>query len=148
MSAKPIILVVDDQAANVKLLEQLLSLSGFEVVTASSGKEALDRLDAANPDIVLLDVVMPKMSGYEVCRAIRANEATQLLPVVMVTRSIRRRSGSRESRRAPTISSRSRSTSRSCSRGCDRCFAFAPSIGRWRTRPRSSPNGTSGSSSA
>src|SRR5204862_3698312 len=85
VSAKPRILVVDDQPANVKLLEQLLSLSGYEVVTALSGEEALQKLVAAMPDLVLLDVVMPKMSGYQVCRAIRENEATQLLPVVMVT---------------------------------------------------------------
>jgi adenylate cyclase len=83
LSAK--ILVVDDQPVNVKLLEQLLTLSGYEVVTAASGQEALDKVDGANPDLVLLDVVMPKMSGYEVCRALRAKRETQLLPIVMVT---------------------------------------------------------------
>lgn len=83
MSAR--ILVVDDQPANVKLLEQLLTMSGYEVVTASSGQEALEKVDASNPDLVLLDVVMPKMSGYEVCRAIREKRATQLLPIVMIT---------------------------------------------------------------
>ena len=81
----PRILVVDDVPQNVKLLEQLLMLSGYEVVTASSGAEALQKVASANPDLVLLDVVMPNMSGYEVCRAIRSNPATQLLPVVMVT---------------------------------------------------------------
>ena len=79
------ILVVDDVAANVKLLEQLLSLSGYEVLTASSGAEGLAKIASGSPDLVLLDVVMPQMSGYEVCRAIRANAATALLPVVMVT---------------------------------------------------------------
>jgi adenylate cyclase len=83
MSAK--ILVVDDQAANVKLLDQLLSSSGYQVATATSGPDALAKIAAEKPDLVLLDVVMPKMSGYDVCRAIRANPATQLLPVVMVT---------------------------------------------------------------
>ena len=85
MSGKPRILVVDDNAQNVKLLEQLLKGSGFEPVSAMSGAEALEKLASAKPDLVLLDVVMPNMSGYEVCRAIRANEATMLLPVVMVT---------------------------------------------------------------
>jgi adenylate cyclase len=79
------ILVVDDVAANVRLLEQLLSLSGYEVSTASSGAEGLAKIASDNPDLVLLDVVMPQMSGYQVCRSIRANPATQLLPVVMVT---------------------------------------------------------------
>ncbi len=79
------ILVIDDVAQNVKLLEQLLSLSGYEVLTASSGVEGLAKLASGNPDLVLLDVVMPQMSGYEVCRAIRADPATVLLPVVMVT---------------------------------------------------------------
>ena len=83
MNAK--VLVVDDQPANVKLLEQLLTMSGYRVATASSGPEALAKLPAENPDIVLLDVVMPQMSGYEVCRAIRANPGTELLPIVMVT---------------------------------------------------------------
>jgi len=79
------VLVVDDQPANVKLLEQLLTLSGYSVSTALSGAEGLQRIAERKPDLVLLDVVMPGMSGYEVCRAIRANAQTQLLPVVMVT---------------------------------------------------------------
>jgi class 3 adenylate cyclase len=85
MSAKPKILVVDDQPANVKLLAQLLSANDFDVVTAGSGGEGLDKVAAEKPDLVLLDVVMPGMSGYEACRAIRADPATGLLPVVMVT---------------------------------------------------------------
>ena len=79
------ILVVDDQPANVKLLEQLLTLSGYQVSTALSGAEGLAKVAHDKPDLVLLDVVMPGMSGYEVCRAIRTDPATELLPVVMVT---------------------------------------------------------------
>ncbi len=85
MTAKARILVVDDRPQNVKLLEQLLSLSGYEVITAMSGAEALAKLEASAADLVLLDVVMPEMSGYDVCRAIRAATSTALLPVVMVT---------------------------------------------------------------
>jgi class 3 adenylate cyclase/CheY-like chemotaxis protein len=85
MSEKARILVVDDTAANVRLLEQVLLLAGYEVVTAASGEEGLAKVVFARPDLVLLDVVMPEMSGYEVCRALRANPATALLPVVMVT---------------------------------------------------------------
>ena len=85
MSAAARIIVIDDVPQNVKLLEQLLSLSGYDVLTASSGAEGLAKIASGNPDLVLLDVVMPQMSGYEVCRSIRANPASALLPVVMVT---------------------------------------------------------------
>lgn len=83
MTAK--ILVVDDVAMNVKLLAELLSVKGYQTVTASSGAEALARLASDRPDMVLLDVMMPGMSGYEVCAAIRADPAHAMLPVVLVT---------------------------------------------------------------
>jgi class 3 adenylate cyclase len=79
------ILVVDDTPANVKLLADLLTAKGYSVTTAASGAEALAKVDAERLDLVLLDVVMPSMSGYEVCQRIRANPATGILPVVMVT---------------------------------------------------------------
>ncbi len=79
------ILVVDDTPKNVKLLADLLTVKGYAVVTAASGREALAQVEAERPDLVLLDVVMPEMSGYEVCRKIRENPATGILPVVMVT---------------------------------------------------------------
>jgi adenylate cyclase len=79
------ILVVDDTPLNVKLLADLLRVKGFVVDTAASGPEALDRIAADRPDLVLLDVMMPEMSGYEVCARIRANPQTARLPVVMVT---------------------------------------------------------------
>ena len=83
MTAK--ILVVDDTALNVKLLADLLGAKGYRTVTAASGLEALARLEADKPDLVLLDVMMPGMSGYEVCEAIRANPAHAMLPIVLVT---------------------------------------------------------------
>jgi len=79
------ILVVDDTPKNVKLLADLLSAKGYAVATASSGAEALAKVEAEKPDLVLLDVVMPEMSGYEVCRKIRENPKAGILPVVMVT---------------------------------------------------------------
>lgn len=78
-------LVVDDTPRNVKLLEQVLTASGYEVSTAASGPEALRLLEEATPDLVLLDIVMPGMNGYEVCEKIRENPETSLLPVVLVT---------------------------------------------------------------
>jgi class 3 adenylate cyclase len=83
--ATPKSLVVDDTPLNVKLLADLLSVKGYEVRTAQNGEEALAKLAEDVPDIVLLDVMMPGLSGYDVCRRIRANASTALLPVVMVT---------------------------------------------------------------
>lgn len=79
------VLVVDDIPANVKLLEAKLGAEYFDVVTASSGEQALALIDKEMPDIVLLDVMMPGMDGFEVCRRIKANGVTAHLPVVMVT---------------------------------------------------------------
>ena len=79
------ILVVDDTPLNVKLLEDVLTVKGYEVFTAASGQEALAKIRGGSPDLVLLDVMMPGMNGYEVCRAIREDARTALLPVVMVT---------------------------------------------------------------
>jgi len=79
------VLVVDDTAANLKLLEDLLGFHGYEVDVAESGEEALAAIKRDPPDVVLLDVVMPGLSGYDVCLAIRADPALAMLPVVMVT---------------------------------------------------------------
>src|SRR5215813_168394 len=79
------VLVVDDVPANVKLMEARLSAEYFDVVTALSGQEALAVCERAECDIVLLDVMMPDMDGFEVCRRIKANPSTHHLPVVMVT---------------------------------------------------------------
>lgn len=79
------ILVVDDISANVKLLEARLTAEYFDVVTAMSGPEALELCRAAQCDLVLLDVMMPEMDGFEVCRRLKAEPATHHIPVVMVT---------------------------------------------------------------
>ena len=79
------ILIVDDLPANVRLLAGILKVAGYEVITATDGPEALVQVEATAPDVVLLDVMMPGMDGFEVCRRIRAQPASALLPVVMVT---------------------------------------------------------------
>src|SRR6201747_3028379 len=83
MSAR--ILVVDDVPANFKLLEARLSAEYFDVVTASNGAQALEICARAECDIILLDVMMPDMDGFEVCRRLKSNPATHYIPVVMVT---------------------------------------------------------------
>src|ERR1700737_1447569 len=83
MSAR--VLVVDDVDVNVRLLEAKLSSEYFTVVTASSGEEALRLAHSEHPDIILLDVMMPEMDGFEVCRRLKADPLTDEIPVVMVT---------------------------------------------------------------
>jgi two-component system cell cycle response regulator len=79
------VLVVDDIPANVKLLEARLTAEYFEVLTATNGAEALQIVDSHLPDIILLDVMMPGMDGFEVCRRIKADPRAQHIPIVMVT---------------------------------------------------------------
>jgi len=81
------VLAVDDQPPNLRLLDAVLVPRGYRVFTAGSGQEALAMLEDLDVDLVLLDVVMPGLDGYEVCRRIRARERTAYLPVVMITAS-------------------------------------------------------------
>ena len=82
---KPTILVVDDLPENTRLLEAILTGNGFDVAAASSGPEALERVQRDGPDLVLLDIEMPGMNGFEVCRRLREDDATAFLPIVMLT---------------------------------------------------------------
>ncbi len=79
------ILVVDDNPMNVELLEGLLSVAGYHVLVAHDGEEALRQVELGKPDLVLLDVMMPGLNGYEVCRRLKNSPDTQFLPIVMVT---------------------------------------------------------------
>jgi adenylate cyclase len=79
------ILVVDDVSANVRLLVDVLSVHGYKVITADNGQSALQRIEADSPDLVLLDVVMPEVDGFEVCRRVRASGRHSMLPIVLVT---------------------------------------------------------------
>lgn len=83
MSAR--VLVVDDQEPNVRLLEAKLKAEYFEVVTAFNGQAAIDRAIEEQPDVVLLDVMMPGLDGFEVCRRLKADRRTRHIPVVMIT---------------------------------------------------------------
>ena len=81
------VLVVDDQPPNLRLMDAVLSPRGYKVIAVESGQKALTALKESPIDVVLLDIVMPGMDGHEVCRQIRADEATAFLPVVMITAS-------------------------------------------------------------
>jgi class 3 adenylate cyclase/CheY-like chemotaxis protein len=80
-------LAVDDIPQNLKVLDAILTPRGYRVITASSGAEALAKVASEHPDLLLLDIVMPGMTGYDVCRTLRASPETRMLPIVMVTAS-------------------------------------------------------------
>ncbi len=79
------VLVVDDVSANVELLRRLLTREGYTVLTASDGEQALEVVAREHPDLVLMDVMMPKLDGFEVCVRIKHDKATRLVPVVLIT---------------------------------------------------------------
>jgi len=79
------ILVVDDDPRNIRLMESILKTSGYSVISAEDGEQALEAVARQRPDAVLLDVMMPRMSGFEVCRKLRSQYETRLLPIIMVT---------------------------------------------------------------
>jgi putative two-component system response regulator len=79
------ILVADDQVSNRELLDELLSSQGFKVITAADGADALENLSKFPVDLVLLDIMMPNVNGFEACQKIKANPETYLIPVVLVT---------------------------------------------------------------
>lgn len=79
------VLVVDDVATDLKKLEQIIADAGYTVITAANGKEAVDKTRSLHPDAVFLDVIMPDMNGFQVCRAIKTDSATRDIPVVIVS---------------------------------------------------------------
>ena len=85
MKAKPVILVVDDISQNNDLLEAYLVPQGYEIIKAVSGEEALEKLARNQIDLILLDVMMPGMDGFEVTRRIRQDKKTKLMPIILVT---------------------------------------------------------------
>lgn len=81
----PVVLIVDDEHANQFLLEGLLNAHGYETLTASDGEECLDILNSTHPDLILLDIMMPRMSGVEVLKSVMKSEELQHIPVLMVS---------------------------------------------------------------
>jgi len=85
MKANPVILIVDDQPQNIDLLEAYLVPQGYEIIKAANGEEALEKLSGNQIDLILLDVIMPGMDGFEVTRRIRQEDKIRLLPIILVT---------------------------------------------------------------
>jgi DNA-binding NtrC family response regulator len=85
MAERPVVLVVDDEPLNVDLLEQELGAAGYDVIAANAGDEALTLAASRRPDLILLDVMMSGMDGYETCRRLKSNESTRSIPVIFLT---------------------------------------------------------------
>jgi len=79
------ILVVDDEIYIVHILDFSLGMEGYEVITALDGEEALKKASETKPDLIVLDIMMPKMDGYETCKALKADEATKHIPVILLS---------------------------------------------------------------
>ncbi len=79
------ILIADDNQQNCELLDAYLSDAGYQIVMAYDGQEALDRVVDSQPDLILLDIMMPKLSGYEVCEQLKEDAVTKNIPILMVT---------------------------------------------------------------
>jgi len=79
------ILVVDDEETNVKLMEAILLPRGYEIVKAYNGEEALEKVNSESPDLILLDVMMPIMNGFDVCKKLKDDAETRLIPIVVMT---------------------------------------------------------------
>lgn len=85
MRTKPLILIVDDNRVNVELLKNQLKPFSYDIDCAYDGEEALNKIQATNPDLVLLDLMMPKISGFEICKWVKQNKLTQFIPVIVIT---------------------------------------------------------------
>jgi len=81
------ILVVDDEPNIVKMVESRLKASGYEVIAAFDGQQALDKTKAEKPDLIILDIALPYLNGHEVCTALRADNDAKSIPIVMLTAS-------------------------------------------------------------
>jgi CheY-like chemotaxis protein len=79
------ILIVEDEPKNMTLTRDLLKISGYETVEAVDGRQGVEKAKSARPDLILMDIMMPKMDGYAACREIKADPATKNIPVIMLT---------------------------------------------------------------
>lgn len=85
---KPIILIVDDEEANLQLIGKILQNLDVDITLASSGKEALQLLESLVPDLIILDIIMPSMSGFDVCRKIKSRKPTSEVPIIFLSAKV------------------------------------------------------------
>jgi len=85
MGNNPTILAVDDQPVNLKILKKRLLIENYPILTANNGKQALKMIEESKPDLILLDVMMPEMSGFEVCKILKSNPETRSIPIIFLT---------------------------------------------------------------
>ncbi|HDN26704.1 MAG TPA: response regulator, partial [Thioploca sp.] len=79
------LLIVDDIQANINVLSESLKMAGFKVLIAKNGKRAIQKAEYAHPDLILLDVMMPEMDGFEACRILKSQQSTQDIPIIFLT---------------------------------------------------------------
>jgi CheY-like chemotaxis protein len=79
------ILIVEDEPKNMTLTRDILKISGYETIEAVDGRQGIDKAKSAKPNLILMDIMMPKMDGYAACREIKADPATKNIPVIMLT---------------------------------------------------------------
>ena len=84
------VLVVDDSVTDLARIQEMVSRAGYTVLTATSGADAVDKAIKDNPDLIFLDIVMPEVDGYAVCRAIQKNESTKRIPIVFASSKTRK----------------------------------------------------------
>ena len=85
------ILLVDDEPSIVKMVAKRLEVAGFEVIVAMDGEEALEKAKTQNPDVIILDCMLPKLNGYEVCAALKKDPERQKIPVIMLSARVQER---------------------------------------------------------
>jgi CheY-like chemotaxis protein len=85
MRSKPLVLIVDDEKSLVLIAQRVLQKEGFDAITASNGVEGLKKAQETLPDVIVLDIIMPEMNGYEVCQKLQNNEKTCSIPVIFLS---------------------------------------------------------------
>ena len=84
-NSHPRVLIVDDNKENIDLIAYFLKPQNYELITAMDGVEALEKVESEKPDIILLDIMLPKMDGFQVCERLKKNKETRFIPIIMIT---------------------------------------------------------------
>ena len=82
------ILIIDDDTLYIEMLRKRLELSGYDIVSASNGRDGLEKIEKENPDLVLTDIILPDIGGFQICKTIKSNKATETIKVIVCTSSL------------------------------------------------------------